>query len=115
LSDQSSAWVADAVASLRGVVAMRVRAGFRALSARFLLGDESPVERIGVAGEGVVDLEHHEPALVVPERDQGGAFRSSFSLTVMVTTSSRSVRLPSHSARGAGTPFSPPHLRLGSP
>ena len=35
-------------------------------SARFLLADESLLDLVGVAGEGIIGLEHREPTPVIP-------------------------------------------------
>ena len=35
-------------------------------SARFLLADESLLDLVGIAGEGIIGLEHREPTLVIP-------------------------------------------------
>jgi hypothetical protein len=44
-------------------------------SAAFRSVDEGPLERVGVVGQGIVGLEHREPALLVSERQQRGALR----------------------------------------
>lgn len=45
-------------------------------SGGFLLLDESLLELAGVGGEGIVGLEHRKLALLVSERQQGGALRA---------------------------------------
>src|SRR5512132_4668208 len=43
-------------------------------SAGFPVVDESLLDLVAVAGQGIVGLQHREPTLVVAEPEQGGAF-----------------------------------------
>jgi hypothetical protein len=48
----------------------RSKAFWPSRSAGLLFVDETPLERVGVMGQRIVGLEHREPALLVPERQQ---------------------------------------------
>lgn len=70
-----SAWVGVSTL-LAGIYGSRVRKA-ASPSAGFLPVDESLLDFVGVAGDGIVGLEHREPALIVSQEIARKAFRAA--------------------------------------